>query len=84
MDPIVAQAQLEQLKFVLIIAGAMITILNGGVVYFLKSIHKDFKTSQLEQADQRERLAVLEFRVSDLDGKPVRHPAPSRRNTNGD
>lgn len=81
MDPTLAQAQLEQLKFVLIISGALISILNGGVVYFLKSIHGDFKSVQREQADQRERLAVLEYRMSQVDGLSTK---PQQRRKGGE
>lgn len=70
MDQIMLQ-QLEQLKFILTVAGGLISILMLAVIYFLKDIHKDIKNVKLEQADQRERLAVLEYRVSEVDGKPT-------------
>lgn len=65
-------------QWVLIIGGAVLTLLNGGVAFFLRSIHADFKLLVGKVNDHSERLAVLEFRAAQLDGQPLprRHTAP--------
>lgn len=58
-------------QFIMTAGGVLLTLLNGWVVYFLRSIHADF--SQLVSRfnaldkDHGERLAVIEWRLRQVD-----------------
>jgi len=65
-------------QVILVVGGGLVTLLNGGVAFFLRSIHSDFKQLVGKVNDHSERLAVLEFRAAQSDGQPLprRHTAP--------
>ena len=62
----------ETLSIIMAVGGGLLSVLNLVVAFFLKSIHSDFKAAVAKLNDHSERLGILEYRISQLDGQPAR------------
>jgi hypothetical protein len=52
--------------------GIGIAAFNGTIALFIKGMYSEFKAQGAKLANHSERLAVLEFRMSQVDGRPER------------